>query len=52
VGVYGKVVPEWIFEWSDPKLSVPLVGVLIGVVLLLRILALVRAVADAPIRQS
>jgi hypothetical protein len=49
VGIYGKEVPEWIFEWGDPNLKVAFVGAVIGVVFLLRILALARAVADAPL---
>jgi hypothetical protein len=51
VGIDGKEVPELLFQWSDPNLNVAFIGAVIGVVFLLRILALVRAVADAPPRR-
>jgi hypothetical protein len=51
VNIDGKKVPETLFQWSNPKLNVAFIGAVIGVVFLLRVLALVRAIADAPPRR-
>jgi hypothetical protein len=51
VNIEGKTVPEWYFQWSDPDYNVAFIGAVIGVVFLLRIFTLARAIADAPLRQ-
>lgn len=42
----GKSAYHWEFAWSDPSWDVPFIGALIGVIFLLRIFYLFRAIAQ------
>jgi hypothetical protein len=48
-GMSGKDVPQWIFQWSDSNNDAMFACSVIGIVLLIRILTLVRAIAGPPI---
>lgn len=43
----GKSGYSWDFQWSDPKWNAIFLGALVGVVLLVRVLYLLRAIATA-----